>query len=261
MKAVFLIAAVPVVQRPVQALGLMLAVCLVAASGAQAQDATKRGTFACETPGGGKVYGDRLSPECRKVPTKVLGSSGAVRGVIEAERTPEQQQLERERELARQKEARLKAQLVAKDRLLLQNYPSSSDFARFREDELRPFDEQIGTLAKRYESLVSERDGLMRQRAFYRPDAPASGTLKPEQMRMNPAPNDLVQKLSSNQVNTVALVDLFTKTQRERQNRQNELERQGRRLERLWRGEAPGFPEEAVTPPMTSAPRASSAPR
>ena len=50
---------------------------------------------------------------------------------------------------------------MAKDRLLLQNH-LSSDFARFREDELRPFDEQDGTLAKRYESLVSRRDGLIR---------------------------------------------------------------------------------------------------
>ena len=128
--------------------------------------------------------------------------------------------------------------------MLLQSFPAPADFAQFRSQELQPYDDQMSSFAKRYEALRGERDGLLKQRAFYRPDPPPGGTLKPEQQRMNPPPPELVQNLARNQMNISTQEDLFRKAMGERQARQRELERQERRLMRLWRGEAPGFPEE-----------------
>jgi hypothetical protein len=201
---------------------LLLVVLAAAPTGPRAQSG---GIYSCIDDKGRRLTSDRPIPECLAKEQRVLNRDGSLKELRAPEVTPEEraQQEVRERQLAEQRAAQ--AEVVRRDRNLLQRYRDEAAHRRARDAALEPSRSAQASLQERVAELNRERAPLLAETEFY---------------KGKPLPARLKSRLDANDAALAALRDSSAAQQAEaaRVNRLYDVELE--RLRRLWAGAAPG---------------------
>lgn len=222
--------------------GLLLAVPL-----ALAQPVARGGEiFTCVDPQGRRLTSDRPIPECNAREQRILNRDGSLKGLRQPAMTAEERSDAEARE-RQANEARLaQAELVRRDRNLLQRYRNEAVHLKAREDALDAVRQASKRTWARLDELLRERKPLNSEAEFY-----AGRTLPPV----------LRGQIDANEVSLAAVSEATRMHQAETDRINRLFDTELDRLRRLWAGAAPGSLGPMQVPPASPATPAAPAER
>jgi hypothetical protein len=180
------------------ALVALAALALPLAGHAQKQDATKLYRWVDEN--GVVHYGDRIPPRYASRDRNVLNNQGVRVGFEEGEVTPEERAVIEAREAAAAADAAAKAEIVRRDRTLLETYLTVTDIEDLRNRRIELLESQIKVTELYLANLRKRLVSLQKEASNY----------KPHTMRENAPqiPEDLALEISR----TTASINLYEQT-------------------------------------------------
>jgi chromosome segregation ATPase len=199
---------------------LLLLPALVAAQG-QPVD----GIYSCIDERGRRITSDRPIPECVSREQRVLNRDGSVKATRPPTPTAEERAEQEARERAAAQLRQEQAELVRRDRNLMQRYRNEEAHRKAREDSLESVRMAIKASEVRLHALAAERKPLLDEAEFY-----VGKALPPKlkaQIDANDASLDAQKSSMANQQAELVRV-----------NRLYDIELD--RLRRLWAGARPG---------------------
>lgn len=220
----------------------MLSLGAIASPPSSGKDGGPTGSiYSCVDPSGRRLSSDRPIPECLNQEQRLLGRDGTLRKTVPPLMSPEQQaQQEAERKAQAQMQA-VHNEVVRRDRLLMDRYPSLATHDAARKRALEPVQKAIDATRLRISRLEAERLALTNERAA---------------LGFKPVPEDLKLRTSGNDGSLEAQRTILRdqEAERDRVNLQFDGERQ--RLQQLLAGMPAGAPvqDAAASPALKKMP-------
>lgn len=114
-------------------------------------------------------YGDRVPPEYANRDRDVLNDRGIAVGREQGELSEQEKEAQRQRQAAEAHEREARAEIVRRDRMLLETYLSVADIERLRDQRLELLEGQINVTELYLSGLRENLDGLNREAQRYKP--------------------------------------------------------------------------------------------
>jgi hypothetical protein len=213
---------------------------VIVAAASLAAQAQTGDIYTCIDAKGRRLTSDRPILECNDREQRVLNRDGSLKTVRPPTQTAEER-AEAEARERRAQEARLaQAELVRRDRNLMQRYRDEAAHRKAREDALVNIRDAAARTWARFDQLIKERKPLNDEAEFY-----AKGPLPPV----------LKAQIESNEASLAAINEAARVQQAEIGRITRQFDAELERLRKLWGGAAPGSlgPLVAAPAPAESA--------